>query len=67
MKTCKVVIEETCAETFELEIPDDADMYDYVREQYYNCKIVLEPGECQSRRMKIYDSQNNSCMDWEEF
>jgi len=67
MKKYEVVIEETCVKTFGFEVPDDVDIYDYVRENYYNGKIVLEPGECQLRQMEIHDLFDNSWIDWQEF
>nr|MBP3282464.1 hypothetical protein [Treponema sp.] len=67
MKRYEVTIEETVDETFSFEIPDDVDIYEYVREKYCNGKVVLEPGECQFRQMKIHDLSNNSWSDWQEF
>ena len=45
MKRYEVTIEETVDETFSFEIPDDVDIYEYVRENYCNEKVVLEPRE----------------------
>ena len=67
MKTYEVTIEETVDETFSFEIPDDVDIYEYVQENYYNGKIVLEPGKCQLRQMEIHDLSDNSWVDWQEF
>ena len=67
MKRYEVTIEETFDETFSFEIPDNADIYEYVRENYYNGKIVLESGECQLRQMEIHDLSDNSWVDWQEF
>ena len=67
MKRYEVTIEETVDETFSFEVPDNVDIYEYVRENYYNGKIVLEPGECQFRQMEIHDLSDNSRIDWEEF
>lgn len=67
MKKYEVTIEETVNETFEFEVPDDVDIYEYVREHYYNCDIVLEPGECQSRKMKIHNLDEDTMTEWQEF
>ena len=67
MKKYEVTIEETCAETFEFEVPENVDIYEYVREKYYKCNIVLEPGECQFRQMKIHNLDNGSYTEWTEF
>ena len=67
MKKYEVAIEETCVETFKFEVPDDVDIYDYVKEKYYKSDIVLEPGECQSKQMRIYDLDTNSYTEWTEF
>lgn len=67
MKHYDVNIEETVVEKFSFELPDDVDIYDYVRENYYKCNIVLEPGECQFRQMKIHDLDNDSYTEWTEF
>ena len=67
MKRYEVIIEETVDGTFTFEVPDNVDIYEYVRENYYNGKIVLEPRECQFRQMEIHDLSDNSCIDWKEF
>ena len=67
MKKYEVAIEETCVETFKLEVPDNVDIYDYVKENYYKNKIVLESGECQFRQMEIHDLDNDSYTEWTEF
>ncbi len=67
MKRYDVTIEETVAEIFSFEIPDDIDVYDYIRENYYKNNIVLESGECQSRQMQIHNLSDNSWTEWEEF
>ncbi len=66
MKRYEVIIEETVDETFSFEVPDNVDIYEYVKAKYYNEEIVLEPGECQFRQMKIYDLSDNSCTDWQK-
>ena len=67
MKRYEVNIEETVVETFSFELPDDVDIYDYVQENYYNCNIVLEPGECQFKQMQIHNLDDNSWTEWKEF
>ena len=67
MKRYEIIIEETVDETFTFEVPDNVDIYEYVRENYYNGKIVFEPGECQFRQMEIHDLSDNSWTDWQEF
>ena len=67
MKRYEVNIEETVVETFSFELPDDVDIYDYVQENYYNCNIVLEPGECQFRQMQIHNLDDDSWTEWKEF
>lgn len=67
MKRYEVTIEETVDETFSFEIPDDVDICEYVRENYYNGKIVLEPGECQFRQMEIHNLSDDIRFDWQEF
>lgn len=67
MKRYEVNIEETVVETFSFEIPDDVDIYDYVQENYYNCNIVLEPGECQFKQMQIHNLDDDSWTEWKEF
>lgn len=57
MKTVKVVIEEVCANEFEISIADDMENdNDVIRdaiEKYKNCELVLEPGEVQHRQISI--------------
>ena len=65
MKRYEVNIEETVVETFSFEIPDDVDIYDYVRNNYYNGNIVLEPGECQFRQMRIHNLAEDSYSEWQ--
>ena len=67
MERYEVIIEETVDETFSFELPDDVDIYEYVRDNYYNGKIVLEHGECKFRQMEIRDLSDNSWIDWQEF
>lgn len=66
MKRYEVNIEETVVETFSFELPDDVDIYDYVQENYYNCNIVLEPGECQFKQMQIQNLDDDSWTEWKE-
>lgn len=67
MKHYDVNIEETVVEKFSFELPDDIDIYDYVQENYYKGKIVLEPGECQFRQMEIHNLEDNTWTEWKEF
>ena len=67
IKKYKGVIEEICVEEFKFEVPDDVDIDDYVRENYYNELIVLKPSECQFRQMEIHDLETDSITDWKEF
>ena len=67
MKKYEIIIEETVNETFSFEVSDDVDIYEYVKEKYYNEKIILEHGECQFRQIKIHDLSDNSWIDWQEF
>ena len=67
MKKYEVTIEETVSQTIEFELPDDTDIYDYVRDNYYKGKIVLEPGECQFRQMEVHDLDEDAWSDWQEF
>ena len=67
MKKYEVVIEETCVEAFKFEIPDDVDIYDYVRDLYYKGNIVLKPSECQYRQMEIHNLENDTYSEWVEF
>ena len=67
MRKYEVLIEENCVETFQFEIPDGIDIYDYVRESYYKRKIVLEPGESQFRQMEIHDLDDDTWTGWQEF
>ena len=67
MKKYEVIVEETVSETFQFELPDDIDIYDYVQEYYYKGKIVLEPGECQFRQMEIHNLEDNTWTEWKEF
>ena len=67
MKKYEVTIEETCTETFEFELPDEVDIYDYVRENYYKSNIVLESKECQFRQMEIHYLDDDSFSEWIEF
>ncbi len=67
MKRYDVSIEETVAGTFSFEVPDDVDIYDYVRENYHKGNIVLESGECQFRQMQIHDLDDDSYSEWKEF
>ena len=67
MRRYEVVIEETVVETFSFELPEDVDIWNFVRTNYYGERIVLEPGECQFRQMKVHDLTDNSWTDWKEF
>lgn len=67
MKKYEVTIEETVCETFSVEVPDDADICEYVKKNYYDGKIVIEAGECQSRKMAIRDSSGVVLCDWQDF
>lgn len=67
MKRYKVTVEETVVETFDFELPVDVDVYEYVRKHYYDCDIVLEPGECQFRQMRIHNLDDDSTTDWKPF
>lgn len=62
----KVVIEETCTEEFEVDVPEGQNPYDYVAEQYYNGAIVLSPGECQSQKM-LFETDDDETEIWQEF
>jgi len=63
----EVNIEETVVGKFELDIPEGAEPYDFIRDEYYKGKIVLEPGECQFRQMEIHDLTDDSWTEWIEF
>lgn len=63
----KVAIEETVVEEFAVDVPDGIDPYDYVRDEYYKCNLVLAPGECQFRQMQIHFLDDNSYTEWKEF
>lgn len=62
----KIIIEETCTEEFEIDVPKDKDPYDYVVKQYHSGAIVLSPGECQSRKM-LLETDENAPENWQEF
>lgn len=62
-----MVIEETVVETFSFELPEDVDIWNFVRTNYYGERIILESGECQFRQMKVHDLTDNSWTDWKEF
>lgn len=64
----KVTIEEIVVEEFELEIPDNIeDPYTFISDEYYKSNIVLSPGECQFRQMKIHNLDNNTYTEWKAF
>ena len=63
----EVNIEETVVGKFELDIPEGVEPYDFIRDEYYKGKIVLEPGECQFRQMEIHDLTDDSWTEWIEF
>lgn len=67
MKRYEVIIEETVNETFCFEIPDNVDIFEYVRQEYYRNNIVLSSGECCFRQMLIHSSDDNLDTDWMEF
>ncbi len=56
MKKVVVTIEETIAQSFEIEITDgenDACAIDKAIQQYRNGELVLEPGEVQFRQISL--------------
>ena len=63
----EVNIEETVVGKFELDISEGVEPYDFIRDEYYKGKIVLEPGECQFRQMEIHDLTDDSWTEWIEF
>lgn len=63
----KVNIEETVVEEFNVNVPEGIEPYDYISEQYYAGKIVLEPGECQFRQMEIHNLEDDTWTEWKEF
>ena len=67
MKKYEAIIEETVCGTFSVEAPDDVDICEYVKKNYYDGKIVIEAGECQSRKMSIRDSSGVVLCDWQDF
>lgn len=67
MKKYKVLIEERLFDIFEVEVPDNVDIFNYVEDEYYKCKIVLEPGECFFRRMKVLNYSGKKESKWREF
>ena len=62
-----VTIEETVVQEFDVDVPDKIDPYDYIAEQYYLGKIVLELKECQFRQMEIHNLEDDSWTEWKEF
>ena len=60
----KVTIEETVVEEFDVGVPSEIEPYDFISEQYYAGKIVLESGECQHRQMKIHNLSEDSYSEW---
>lgn len=67
MKNYEVTIEETVCGTFSVEAPDDVDIFEYVKKNYYDGKMVTEAGECQFRKMEIRDSFGAILRDWQNF
>ncbi len=63
----KVGIEETVVEEFDIDVPDDVDPSEYIAEQYYAGKIVLESGKCQFRQMEIHNLEDDTWTEWKEF
>lgn len=62
----KIIIEEVVADEFEIEANSLEEAQEKAIEEYNEGKIVLEPGELQSKQIKVIDENNNE-LDWEEF
>lgn len=63
----KVTIEEFLSQDLILDVPEGKDVCQYVSEQYYKNKIVLEHGECYYRQMLVHNNECDHSGEWIEF
>ncbi|MEL3908238.1 MAG: hypothetical protein P1P64_04400 [Treponemataceae bacterium] len=63
----KVTIEETIVETFEVDIPKTCEPLSFIVQNYKKGNLVLCPGECQFRQMKLHNCNDATTSDWIEF
>lgn len=61
-----VVIEETNTKEFKVEASSPENAQKLAVEKYYNGEFVLDPGECQFRRMSV-SAPNEEGSEWVEF
>ncbi len=66
MKTFSVTIEETIAETFEIEANSYDDAMETAIIKYNKKEIGLLPGELQHKQISVYNPDKNK-QDWFEF
>lgn len=66
MKKYVVVIEETCAQEFEVIADNAEEALKIARKSYKKGEFVLEPGECQHRQIAV-SLPNEEITEWEEF
>lgn len=52
-KKFKIIIQETVVDIFEIEAKSEDHALEIVKKLYYNCEIVLEPGEIISSEVCI--------------
>ncbi|MDO5568960.1 MAG: DpnD/PcfM family protein [bacterium] len=62
----KIIIEETISQEFEVEANSLEEAQSKAIDEYNNGNIVLEPGELQSKQIKVID-ENNKELEWKEF
>ena len=67
MKTFVVTIEETVAQSFEIEAEDSEQASDIASERYYSGDIVLEPGEVTGRLMQVDCDETGESTEWFTF
>jgi hypothetical protein len=62
----KIVIEETVAQEFEVEAENQKEALQQAEQNYSSGKLVLEPGEVQSKKMAVVDEKIDE-LEWVEF
>lgn len=61
-----ITIEETVAKDFEVEANSAEEAYETAEQKYESGEFVLDPGECQFKRIAI-TAPSNEATEWREF
>lgn len=61
-----ITIEEAVAKDFEIEASSADEAYEIAERKYKSGEFVLDPGECQFRKITI-TKPSKECTEWREF